>query len=131
MSNTKPFKPRREEGFGDRGPKDFRGHRGPNSDNDEDRHRFNKYSKNDNFRGHYHEESRSRGRFEDREDGDRRSDFRARNEHRGKDDFRGKGSRNDFRGKSGDRGKGDFRAKGNDRAARQEARRRFFGNDED
>ncbi len=62
-------------------------------------HRFNKYSRE--------------------EDGDRRRRFNDR------DDFK----RGERRGGSGSSFKrGDYHAKGNDRAARQEARRRFFGN---
>ncbi|MBQ7496019.1 MAG: RNA methyltransferase [Bacteroidaceae bacterium] len=133
MSEGKHFKPRREEGSSDRNPKDFRGsreRRGAATDDNErdDRHRFNKYSKNDNYYGHRHDAPRGRGRFEDREDNDRRGDFRSRSD---RDDFRGKGGRSDFRGKGDNRNRGDYRPKGNDRAARQEARRRFFGNDED
>ena len=101
-----------------------RGSRGPISEDDDDRHRFNKYSKNDGYRGHRREESHGKGRYEDREDGNRRGDFRGK----GRDDYRGKG---EHRGKGGNRDKGDYHAKGNDRAARQEARRRFFGNDEE
>lgn len=68
-----------------------------------DDHRFNKFSKRDGERGHRDRE------FGDR--GDRREGFKGH-------------------GGFGKRGN-DFRAKGNDRNARQEARRRFFGGQEE
>ncbi len=114
MSTTKPKARREEGGNWHSGP---RGQRGPLSE-EEDTHRYNKYSKNDNYRGHRHDEPRGKGRYADREDGDRRSDHRDR-------------ARGDHRGRGGDRGRGDVRGTGNDRAARQQARRRFFGNDEE
>lgn len=76
-------------------------------------HRFNKYSRE--------EDGDRRRRYEDRGDfkrGERHFDSDKRGERRG--------------GKGGSFKRGDFRAKGGDRAARQEARRRFFGGgDED
>ncbi len=100
------------------------GHRDERDDRDEhDAHRFNKFSRRD-------EGFKPRRSFGDRDgDDDRRGgDRRVKGGDRRGASFKG-GS---F--KSGDRrGKGDFHAKGNDRAARQEARRRFFrgeGNEE-
>ena len=63
----------------------------------DDRHRFNKYSKNDNYKGH-------KGGFGKRDGGYDRS-------------------------KHGFNRRDDYRAQGDDRAARQEARRRFFNSD--
>ena len=87
------FGDRERRGNGDRrgdGPR--RGFRGDREDGEEN-HRFNKFSKNENYKG-------------------RRGGFGA------------KGGRRDDERR-------DYRAKGNDRAARQEARRRFFSDDND
>lgn len=112
MAQKRRFKQHRDDfkrSFDDRDDDDNRGH---------DDHRFNKFSRSDHHKGH-------RGAFRDRED---RADFRGRDKGRRNDDER--------RGKTGERpqrGGGfraksnDYRAKGNDRAARQAARRRFFG----
>ena len=80
--------------FREGGPR--RGFRDDHEEGD-DRHRFNKYSKNENFKGH-------KGGFGHRDGGYDRS-------------------------KRGFGGRDDYRAKGNDRAARQEARKRFFNSD--
>ena len=85
-----------------------RGARDDERDERSEDHRFNKFSRRD-------EGFKPRKNFGDRDDR-RGGSFK-------RDNDRGKGDR---------RGKGDYRAKGNDRAARQEARRRFFGgHDED
>lgn len=85
-----------------------RGARDDERDERNEDHRFNKFSRRD-------EGFKPRKNFGDRDDR-RGGSFK-------RDNDRGKGDR---------RGKGDYRAKGNDRAARQEARRRFFGgHDED
>ena len=77
------------------------------SDDRDDRHRSNKYSRGDSF-GHDRNEEFGKGR---------RGGF-----DKGKGDAYGKGKRMGY-----GKGRGDFRAEGGDRAARQEARRRFFG----
>ncbi len=124
--------------------------RGFDSDNDEqgdgfrhddrERHRFNRFSRNDGFqRGDRSERRDSFGRREngfDRREGGfgRRGGDERRGERR--DEFRGerrdfKSDRREFRSDRRGEFKGghreDFRAKGNDRNARQEERRRFFG----
>ena len=96
---------KRGERFGrEDGPRrSFRGNR----EDGEDNHRFNKYSKNGGFKGR-------RGGFGGRDDADDRG--------------HGEG----FDRKRFDRPRGnDARQKGSDRAARQEQRRRFFGDDDD
>ena len=108
---------------------DFKRSSDDRDDRGEDRmergdHRFNKYSKRG--RG---------GRNDDSERGEGRGGrgFRGDSSERG-----GRGGRGGGRGEGRGDGKGhrggghDYRQKGNDRAARQEARRRFFGGqDED
>ena len=82
-----------------------------------DNHRFNKFSKRDG------EFSKRDGDHFGKRDGDR---F-------GKRDGDRFGKREGFKGRSSGFGRkgADFHAKGNDRAARQEARRRFFGGGEE
>ena len=91
--------PRDRRSFDRGGERRFRGDR-----DGDDNHRFNKCSRRDgDHRDH-------------RRDGESRSDgFSSRHGF-------GKGS-----GRKGFGGRDDYRSKGNDRAARQEARRRFFG----
>lgn len=105
MAEKRRFKQHREfkQGLDDsderREHRGFRERRGFEDRNDDDqRHRFNKFSKNENFKGR---------RF----DSKRGKDFGSE----GKDFGRSR----------------DYRAKGNDRAARQEARRKFFGGRKD
>ena len=103
------------------------------------------------FKQHRDEFKRSFGDHDDREDereertGDHRFNKYSKRGRGVKGDSSDRDSRGDrgrsFRGDSSDRGGGksrrggggkDYRSKGNDRAARQEARRRFFGGrDED
>ena len=110
MAEKKRFKPRRD------------------NDNDDDRddrsmrHRYNKYSREeDGDRRRRYEDRGDFKRGERRFDGDKRGDRRFDSDKRG--DRRG--------GKGGSFKRGDFRPKGGDRAARQEARRRFFGGGDD
>lgn len=126
------------------------------SDEHVDHHRFNKFSPNENFKGrhsgfgHKDDERGQRkdgfGRRERRDSdggyreggfGHRDRDFKRRDR-----DFDGRegraakgdkrfGERGNFRSKGDHRSKDDYRSKGDDRAARQDARRRFFGGGND
>ncbi len=114
MAQKRRFKQHRE---------DFKRSFDERDDRDDDReerggdHRFNKYSKRGRgFKG----EAGERGNR-----GERGRSFRGDSSERG--DGRGRG---DSKGRRGG-GSRDFRSKGNDRAARQEARRRFFGGRDD
>lgn len=111
MAEKKRFRPRRNNARDD-DHKDHSMH-----------HRFNKYTRE--------EDGDRRRRYEDRGDfkrGEHRFDSDKRGERRYDSDKRGERRG----GKGGSFKRGDFRAKGGDRAARQEARRRFFGGgDED
>ena len=96
-------------------------------DDEQDRsqHRFNKFSRRDHDdRGERGERGGRRfDRRSERDDSDRRSGRHDRFERSDRSDRRDRSGRSDRRG--------DYRAKGNDRAARQEARRRFFSRGRD
>ena len=85
------------------------------SEDREDHHRSNKYSRGDGF-GRDRNEEFGRGRRGGFDKG------KGGGFDKGKGDAYGKGKRMGY-----GKGRGDFRAEGSDRAARQEARRRFFG----
>jgi putative N6-adenine-specific DNA methylase len=104
MAEKKRFKQHRE-GF-------KRGFSDDDRDDVRDDHRFNKFSRRKEGFAKHDEDSRDRRDF--RKDGDRR-------------DFRGRDNRKDGDRRGSTAKRGDYRPKGNDRAARQEARRRFFG----
>ncbi|MBO4802835.1 MAG: RNA methyltransferase [Bacteroidaceae bacterium] len=118
MSDRRPFKQKREGFRRDFDDDDARG-------DNRDRHRFNKFSRDDNGRGR-------RGGFDRDEDSDRRGGRRDSDKRGDRRDADKRGDRRDsFKGRGSSAGRGDYRPKGNDRAARQEARRRFFGGDDD
>ena len=95
--------------------------RDTDGDPDRDNHRFNKFSRRDDRRDDDRQPRRDR-----RASDDRRHDFR---DH---DDRRDRRDRDDSRqSRNGDSPRRDFRAKGDTRAARQAARRRFFGGNDD
>ena len=125
MAEKHRFKQKREgfrRSFDDDEQSDYRGRGGfrGRREEGEDNHRFNRFSSRGGGR-----DGDFKGRRGDRDDNDRRGD-------RDKGSFKRGGSFKGERGGRGDR-RGDYRPKGNDRAARQEARRRFFGghNDDD
>ena len=108
MADKRRFKQHRDDfkrGFDEDNRNPREGHRDDRRDN----HRFNKFSRDDDG-------FEKRGR---RDVSGRRDSGSDRKE-------RGSGKR-----EYGFGGRNDYRAKGNDRAARQEARRRFFGNQDD
>ncbi len=138
MGQKRRFKQHRE-GFkrGFDGGDDERENRG------EDNHRFNKYSKNGDSRERRGGFGGRGRRDDDRGRSDERGRFGRRDDERGhygrhdderghygrRDDNRGRyGRRDDNRGRFGRRdNEDDGRRDASDRASRQEARRRFFG----
>lgn len=143
MADKRRFKQKRD-GFKRGFDSDNNDENGAFSREERDRHRFNRFSRNDGFqrgdrfdrreggfgrRDDDRRESFSRSdRFGRRDGGDRRRDD-DRREGFGRSDRFGRRDSGDRRRDDDRRGghREDFRAKGNDRKARQEERRRFFG----
>lgn len=143
MADKRRFKQKRD-GFKRGFDSDNNDENGAFSREERDRHRFNRFSRNDGFqrgdrfdrrdggfgrRDDDRRESFSRSdRFGRRDSGDRHRDD-DRHEGFGRSDRFGRRDGGDRRRDDDRRGghREDFRAKGNDRKARQEERRRFFG----
>lgn len=141
MADKRRFKQKRD-GFKRGFDSDNNDENGAFSREERDRHRFNRFSRNDGFqrgdrfdrrdggfgrRDDDRRESFSRSdRFGRRDSGDRHRDD-DRHEGFGRSDRFGRRDGGDRRRDDDRRHREDFRAKGNDRKARQEERRRFFG----
>ncbi len=135
MADKRRFKQKRD-GF----KRGFDSEAGDDTDfsrDDRERHHFNRFSRNDGFRRGDRNERRGgfdrserRGGFDHNDDRfERRGGFDRRESRAGYRDERSFDNRSGYRdgGRRRDDRRSDFRAKGNDRNARQEARRRFFG----